>query len=145
MPQKGVSSITIVLIETGESKIITVDQYGVPSDETCIPSEIELPWCFVNHSCEPNTYENWLINLTSSKDQFVRRKFLTCKPINQNEEITYDYFTVQYESSKGFDCFCKERSCRGSIHGFHLLTKDQQASIRDKISYFLYLKLINIE
>lgn len=53
----GVEFVDVILEETQERKRVFTATSAVPSDATCVPNALEIPWCFMNHSCEPNTQD----------------------------------------------------------------------------------------
>ena len=132
--------LNIKLIESGESRIVSLKEHGVPSDIDCRPNEIELPWCFMNHSCSPNTREIW------EKDKLiVTKNFIASKDISIDEEITFDYCCEQYEYLKPFHCKCGDKHCRDFISGHKNLNDQEKSRIKDRISYFLSLKLKEVD
>ncbi|MEK9155108.1 MAG: SET domain-containing protein-lysine N-methyltransferase, partial [Patescibacteria group bacterium] len=61
------------------------------------------PFCYVNHSCEPNIVE---------KD----RVGYAARDISVGEEITIDY-SVDSFFDETMRCFCGSQKCRGMIEG----------------------------
>ncbi|XP_030370932.1 histone-lysine N-methyltransferase ash1 isoform X2 [Scaptodrosophila lebanonensis] len=67
---------------------------------------------FVNHSCEPNCeMQKWSVNGLSRMVLFAKR------PIEQGEELTYDYNFSLFNPSEGQPCRCNTPQCRGVIGG----------------------------
>ncbi|XP_034120738.1 histone-lysine N-methyltransferase ash1 isoform X2 [Drosophila guanche] len=67
---------------------------------------------FVNHSCEPNCeMQKWSVNGLSRMVLFAKR------PIEQGEELTYDYNFSLFNPSEGQPCRCNMPQCRGVIGG----------------------------
>lgn len=64
---------------------------------------IELPSCFVNHSCNPNVYEK-------------KRIGYALRNIKKGEELTIDYNKIAY-IEKPFFCKCGSKNCRKIIKG----------------------------
>ncbi|XP_061391640.1 histone-lysine N-methyltransferase ash1 [Musca vetustissima] len=67
---------------------------------------------FVNHSCEPNCeIQKWSVNGLSRMALFAKR------PIQEGEELTYDYNFSLFNPSEGQPCRCNTPNCRGVIGG----------------------------
>ncbi len=121
--------IDIILEETQEQKRVYTSVYAVPSNASCEPDTLEIPWCFMNHSCEPNTFDQWNTeNLTG---------FRTAKNIIEGEELTYDYNKEQYEYRSPFECQCGNESCKGMIYGFNGLCTEEQKRLLSHTSPFV--------
>lgn len=76
---------------------------------------------YIRHSCNPNCYVKVINN----------RAFLySIKTIKQNEEITFDYSTVIFDTSFNTKCECKQFNCR----------KILQSILNDKVKYKEYLE-----
>ncbi len=85
---------------------------------------------FVNHSCSPNAYIDWdTIELRAVRD------------IRADEEITYNYFTSDWDGEDPFDCLCAASNCFGRVRGFKHLPLEDAMRIREFISPFLCAKL----
>ena len=127
-----VEFIDIILEETQERKRVYTTVYAVPSNVSCVPDTLEIPWCFMNHSCEPNTHEQW--------DTENPAEFRSTKNITEGEELTYDYNKEQYDYRSPFECQCGNESCRGMIYGFNGLNSEQQEYLLLKASPFVQEK-----
>lgn len=64
---------------------------------------IELPGCFVNHSCNPNVYEKERIGYA-------------LRNIKKGEELTINYDKIAY-IEKTFRCKCGAKDCRKVVKG----------------------------
>lgn len=90
---------------------------------------------FLNHSCYPNCFIDWLtLNLVS-----LRR-------IRKGEELTYHYCTSDWNDvhllqDHSFTCKCSARNCIGKVKGFRYLTPEQKRKLRPLLSPFLMEKL----
>jgi hypothetical protein len=84
----------------------------------------------INHSCDPNT---GIIN-----NEYDGYNFVALKDINDNEEITWDYETTEYESIAIPHCLCNSLNCREKTLGF----KFRELFLREKYGDFIgnYLK-----
>lgn len=69
----------------------------------------EPPFCYLNHSCEPNA--------ALDSDLFL----YTIKQVRAGEEIRWDYSTSMMERSWTMECHCGSPACRGMIRDFDLL------------------------
>lgn len=127
-----VEFIDIILEETQEHKRVYTAIYAVPSNVHCVPDTLEIPWCFMNHSCEPNTYDQW--------DAKNPAEFRSTKNITEGEELTYDYNKEQYDYMSPFECQCGNASCRGMICGFNGLHSEEQECLLSQASPFVQEK-----
>jgi hypothetical protein len=84
---------------------------------------------FINHSCKPNTYID-----------FQNLFLISSKKIEYGEEITYDYFTSDWDNEDVFDCQCGTSNCRQKINGFKHLSDEERLKIKNKLSPFLLNK-----
>lgn len=91
----------------------------------------KLPENFINHSCEPNTYID-----------FEELALIALKDIPINKEITYNYFTSDWDNEDVFECSCSSIICKKKISGFKYLSIQQKNEIKDFLSPFLKKKLI---
>lgn len=79
--------------------------------------DMESPYVFINHSCQPNAYVRDSATLTALKN------------IRAGEEITFDYSMTEWtaeefggaEGWKMHNCRCGSANCRGTITSFPLL------------------------
>ena len=126
--------IEIELRETGETKTVLPHVHAVPVDDSCVPLGLELPWCFANHSCNPNTFDFW-----DEKDpeSLVASEIVACRDICKGEELTFDYCLEQYQYLHSFNCGCNQQNCRGHVSGFQGLSVQEQTRLFDKISPFV--------
>ncbi len=122
----GIEFIDIILEETQERKRVYTAVYAVPSNVSCAPDTLEIPWCFMNHSCEPNTHDRW--------DTENLAEFRATKNISKGEELTYDYNKEQYDYRSPFECQCGNESCRGMIYGFNGLCREEQKRLLSHVS-----------
>lgn len=75
--------------------------------------EPEPPFCFVNHSCEPNCEFDWFDLAEPGGGPEKRRVFLiSIREIEPGEELTIDY---NWTASNAIPCRCGAPSCRGWI------------------------------
>ena len=127
-----VEFIDIILEETQERKRVYTAVYAVPSNASCVSDTLEIPWCFMNHSCEPNTYDQW--------DAENPAEFRSIKNIIVGEELTYDYNKEQYDYRSPFECLCGNELCRGMICGFKGLCSEEQKLLLSQASPFVQEK-----
>jgi len=64
---------------------------------------------YVNHSCDPNA------GVSFSNDSI---SLIAIKPIQQGEEIFFDYSTTMYNFGWRMRCSCKSNNCRKWIDDF---------------------------
>ncbi len=136
-------TIKIFIQDDSLEKEIVIDRYAIPMDASCIPKLIELPWCFMNHSCEPNTYDQWQYCDNSKR---VSSRLVIKQDIQQGEELTIDYCLEQYQYPTPFRCFCNSRLCRKNVFGFVALASSEKHQLLRSVSPFVqqrYAKAVN--
>jgi hypothetical protein len=72
-----------------------------------------------NHSCDPNA------GFTDG-----RPVLFALRDIEPGEEITWDYSTSLSEAGWTLDCRCGSPMCRGTVRGWHELTKEERDRLR---------------
>lgn len=129
--------IDVVLEETKEKKRLYTSVYAVPKNDSCIPDTLEIPWCFMNHSCKPNTFDQWNNSNVS--------EFKANTNISKGEELTYDYNKEQYNYKSPFECQCGNNSCYGTIYGFSGLPSEEQINVLSEVSPFVRAKYNSVK
>ncbi len=131
-----VDFVDVILEETQERKRVFTSISAVPGNASCVPDTLEIPWCFINHSCEPNTHDQW-----DAKNPALRstESSVLCD-ITEGEELTYDYDREYYDYRSPFQCRCGAESCRGTICGFNGLSSEQQEHLLSYASPFVQEK-----
>ncbi len=125
----GVEFVDVILEETQERRQIYTAVSAVPGDAGCAQTVLEIPWCFLNHSCQPNTHDRF--------DTAVPAELKATRDIAEDEELTYDYILEQYDYGSPFECRCGVESCRGMIRGFKGLNREQQERLLPRVSPFV--------
>ena len=120
---EGLDFVEVVLEETQESKLVYISISAVPDDASCKMTLLEMPWCFANHSCDPNVIDVW-----ENGDAPLFNGSIAKADIAKGEEITFNY-TLEYYEGEAFDCRCGSESCRGHVAGFKNLTIEQQHAL----------------
>ena len=126
--------VDLILEETGERKRIYTAISAVPSDSGCGQTALEIPFCLMNHSCEPNTHDRWN---TKEPADLALAETEAVRGIREGEELTYDYDLEQYDYGHPFRCECGTTACRGTIRGFGSLDSDRQQKMFSSASPFL--------
>jgi hypothetical protein len=129
--------VNVILEETGEKRRVYRSISAVAGDSRCIQSVLEIPWCFMNHSCQPNPCDRW--NDQAPMD-FNLAETEAARAIAKGEELTYDYALEHYEYTPQFSCLCGVEQCRGTIGGFSALSSDEQAKLLSLASPFVRMK-----
>lgn len=93
----------------------------------------DAPDNFINHSCDPNCYIGW-------RDLSLR----ALKPIKTGEELTYNYFTSDWDNEDPFECRCGSKNCKRIINGFKNLDLCEMIELFDLLSPFLKKKFYEI-
>ncbi len=95
------------------------DEHLAPPEDSTIP-----PWRFVNHDCAPNV---WIRD----------RQMVALRPIEEGEEITFDYNSTEYDMADPFECWCAQREAAHAIRGFKHLSESEQERLRDILAPYL--------
>ena len=98
--------------------------------------ELEIPACFMNHSCDPNTFDEVKPDPHHHGSRDFLSQCIAARVIEEGEEITtdYDLFDWEFEGEGSFDCHCSSALCRGRVGGFSNLTADQKESMKGRAS-----------
>ena len=118
--------VEVILKETQEKRLVYTALSAVPSDPGCVQLALEIPWCFMNHSCEPNTHDRWSMG-APTKLKYAETE--ATRDIVQGEELAYDYALEQYSYTAPFACECGVDSCRGTVNGFKGLSHEMQKQL----------------
>ena len=129
-----VDFVDVILEGTDERKRVFRAISAVPGSASCVPDTLEIPWCFMNHSCEPNTYDRWNLLVQAKLNT---ADTLAIRDISEGEELTYDYNMEQYDYRSPFECECGAKSCRGFIRGFSGLEDKRQEQLIQQASPFV--------
>ncbi len=129
-----VDYVDVILEETQEQKQVFTAVSAVPSNANCLHDTLEIPSCFMNHSCEPNMYVRW------SKADLKSAVAVAARDIAKGEELTSNYNMEYYEYRSPFKCRCNSQSCSGTISGFNGLNSEQQAYLLSHTSPFIQEK-----
>jgi hypothetical protein len=78
---------------------------------------------YLNHSCDPNTFISIVDEPTSTYIDIVARR-----DIAENEELNFDYASLEYDTIAQVACECDTVLCRGKIHGFIDLPEETRES-----------------
>jgi len=133
----GVECVEIVLKETQEQKHVYTSVSAVPCDSSCAQISLEIPWCLINHSCEPNIRDLWN---TANPTDIRQGETQASRGIAEGEELTYDYALEQYNYRSPFECSCGTESCRGTISGFKALSCEKQQQMLSLATPFVQAK-----
>lgn len=133
----GVDLVDVVLEETQEHKKVYSAISAVPSDASCDQKTLEIPWCFMNHSCEANTHDRWSTKVPADL-KFAETE--ATRDIAEGEELTFDYDLEHYVYGSPFECRCGAESCRGMIRGFNGISHEQQERLLGLASPFVQEK-----
>ena len=126
--------VDVLLEETRERKRVYTASHAVPNDTSCTQTTLEFPWCFMNHSCMPNTHDTWR---TEAPTDLKFAETEATRNIAQGEELTYDYTLELYDCRAPFQCRCGVESCRGWILGFNGLRPEEQKQLLLRASPFV--------
>ncbi|MBI4146970.1 SET domain-containing protein [Candidatus Woesearchaeota archaeon] len=85
---------------------------------------------YINHACDPNAYIDF-------NDLSLR----ALRKIKLEEEITYNYFTSDWDNEDPFDCKCGSPCCKKLINGFKHLSLTEKKKLAPLLSPFLKKKL----
>jgi len=134
---KNIDFVDVVLEETQERKRVFTAVHAVPSNASCVQDTLEIPWCFMNHSCDPNTNDQWKIKVQANLNS---AETIAIKDISDGEKMTCDYDREHYNYKSPFECCCGTWSCRGKIQGFNGLSNEQKGRLLSSASPFVQEK-----
>lgn len=134
---EGFDYVDVVLKETGEVRRVFKSISAVPGDYSCLPTVLELPWCFMNHSCDPNAVDKWG---NGASEELNDATTYAVRKISKGDPLTYDYANEQYEYQSPFWCQCGATNCRGKIEGFSGLEEAEKERILKSASPFVARK-----
>src|SRR5215831_915775 len=83
-------------------------------------------WRYLNHSCAPNC-----------RIDFSTWTLVTTRPIQGNEELTFNYLTTDWDMVAPFVCQCGTLHCYSCVAGFKYLTPAQQVLLAPQCSPIL--------
>jgi hypothetical protein len=98
------------------------------SENLFYEAEPESPDNFINHHCEPNCYLD-----------FEHLCFKALRDISKGEELSFNYFTTEYDLKKqrqSFVCKCGSPNCKGRITGFKYLPLEEQYKLMDQATLY---------
>ena len=123
-------------IDTYKKKVKSHKNYFLQVDRSLFLGPTRSPDNYVNHSCEPN---GGLIKL--KRNLYLK----ALRPIEQGEEVTFDYSTSMSEDFWEMDCCCGAPTCRGRIRDFrHLPVELQQKYLQlNAVPSFILENLLN--
>lgn len=109
------------------------------TDNQYLDTEWLVPEAFINHSCNPNAKLDFRPNQQASA-------YIAIKDIANDEEITFNYLTTEYDmekSGRDFDCMCGSTQCHHHIRGFKHLALEQQNELVPLLLPYLAKKIQN--
>lgn len=86
------------------------DWVGIAKNRWIDPAK---PYKFLNHSCNPSAGIKGRVGLVALRD------------MQEGEEITIDYSTIEGDPRWEMKCSCGERSCRKVIRSIQFIPRDQ--------------------
>jgi hypothetical protein len=110
------------------------DQYSIQIDQHKHLKSLRKINDFINHSCLPNCYID-----------FAQLHFKSLKPITQDEEITFNYLTTEWQLTFPFTCQCGNINCLNQIQGFKYLNLAQRQQLQPFLSPYLKQKILDFE
>lgn len=138
---KGKSVFAKVSIDTDEVIVIfdpnfteQPNQYSIQIQHNQHLKSLGTINDFINHSCSPNCYID-----------FGQLRFKSLKTINQDEEITFNYLTSEWQLNFPFNCQCGHLNCVNQIQGFKFLTLTQRRKLEPLLSPFLKSKIFDFD
>jgi len=112
-------------VDISTNKTLRIDAYTHQ-----LSSDTEAPENFVNHSCAANAYID-----------FSDISLKALRGILAGEEVTYNYFTSDWDDEDVFECACGASECKKHIAGFKSLKLEDRLALKNRISPFLRSKL----
>ena len=106
-------------------QVSATDHISVPPGLSDAEAMDAFPWRFLNHACEPNA--------RISHDQTV----VAVRAIMENDEVTFNYNTTEYDMAAPFACQCGTVRCVGVVRGARHLDAEQLAHLHTLLSPYL--------
>ncbi|MFA6924085.1 MAG: SET domain-containing protein [Bacteroidales bacterium] len=125
-----VERIKIIENPTRYSLQIDVGKHVEVHEKIEISDNLDSLWQYMNHACEPNCY-------FKTEDMTFRAKH----KIAEEEHLTFNYLTTEYDMAAPFKCDCKSENCFGFIKGFKYLNVEQKLKLINSCAK--HLKKIN--
>jgi hypothetical protein len=95
---------------------------------------LDIPGCFMNHSCEPTSCSMDVI--TEGDDPPTRYHQVALVDLEPGDQITCDYLLFDWDcDGHQFTCACGSERCHGEIHGFSALTREVQEQLSNDITW----------
>lgn len=117
---------TTVLTGSGPRSVTITTTHSVRLDGSRV---FDIPGCFMNHHCAPNTASRYCDDDDEAYEQFAIRA------IASGEEITCNYVFFDWDcDGHAFDCACGAPECLGQIAGFGALPPDVQRRLAPMLS-----------
>ena len=116
VPGMSVGSLTGTLTHCPDPYTIQIDTH------THLRPDGQL-WRYLNHSCTP-----------SCRIDFSTWTLVTTRAIQDNEELTFNYLTTEWDMTAPFMCQCGALNCYGYVAGFRYLTPAQQVVLAPRCS-----------
>ena len=94
---------------------------------------LEVPWMFVNHSCDPNVVD--------SSHKEPEGEGIAARDIKKGEELTYDYTHQYYDRNlHSFECLCGVDNCRKFVTGFQGLSDEDKERLWPHVSDYIQVR-----
>lgn len=95
---------------------------------------LDIPGCFMNHSCEPTTVSmDHAVEGDGDPSYYHQVVLVDLEP---GDHITCDYLIFDWDcDGHQFTCECGSDQCYGEIAGFSGLPREEQERIADRIAW----------
>jgi hypothetical protein len=114
------------VVERPSRYSVQIDQHRhieLPLDDRTDRTADRHVWPYLNHSCDPNAV-------------FEGLRLIARRPINQREEVTFDYNTTEYEIAAPFACGCG--ACNGGeVRGFRFVPAERRLAMLPRLAEHL--------
>lgn len=95
---------------------------------------IDIPGCFMNHSCDPSSVSADIV--MPGEENSTRYEQRALRDLVPGDEITCDYTLFDWDcDGHQFTCRCGAPQCYGEVRGFEGLPADVQARLLHGINY----------
>ena len=94
---------------------VSEDEHLEPDDEASRGASV---WRFLNHACTPNLAVD-----------VPNRVLFALRPIEDGDELTFDYDTTEWDMAEPFACRCGAAGCYGTVQGFRHLSPAQRQAL----------------
>ena len=122
VPDEDHEFMAVVIVNNRPEPVTITRMHSVRYDDT---RSLDIPGCFMNHSCDPSSYTRDIVH---PGEQFASTyEQIATRDLAPGDEITCDYTLFDWDcDGHTFECTCGSANCYGRVAGFVALPRDLQ-------------------